>query len=206
MIAYIEGRIAERTENSAIIITDGGLGYEVFLTSRTLTSLPEKGGRVHFFASHIVREDAQEIFGFETWDERQTFELLITFNKIGARTAISILSQFSPDDLMRIVVEDDPTPLTVVSGIGKKTAQQIFLELKYKLKSDFLNLSSRSGAVSTSSMFGGGVFKDAVAGLVGLQYDEQDAATAVSKVVKESPDIDVSSAIRAALKLLSHRQ
>ena len=93
-------------------------------------------GQCCLYVSLVVREDAQELFGFSSWDERQTFLTLIGINRVGARTALAILSMFRPDDLRRIVAEDDVASLTRVPGIGKKTGQQIFLELKYKLKSD----------------------------------------------------------------------
>ena len=131
MLAYIEGRLLERAETSCVLVTAGGVGYEIFLPEHALASLPAQGGMASFFTSFIVREDAQELFGFPTWDERQTFVLLRGINRVGARTALAILSQYRPDDLRRIVAEDDANALTRVPGIGKKTAQQIFLELKY---------------------------------------------------------------------------
>lgn len=134
MIAYIEGRLAEVCANACVVVTEGGVGYEVYLPQQTRLQLPERGGHVRFYICHIVREDAQELFGFETWDERQTFIVLTSISKVGARTALGILSAFRPDDLRRLVLEDDVLALTQVSGIGKKSAQHIFLELKYKLK------------------------------------------------------------------------
>ena len=72
MIAYLEGRLAEVCANACVVVTEGGVGYEVYLPQQTLLRLPERGGLVRFYICHIVREDAQELFGFETWDERQT--------------------------------------------------------------------------------------------------------------------------------------
>ncbi|MDO5484639.1 MAG: Holliday junction branch migration protein RuvA, partial [Desulfovibrionaceae bacterium] len=136
MIAYLEGRLAEIWGNRCLVITEGGVGYEVALPAHTLASLPARGRTVAFYTSLVVREDAQELYGFATFEERQTFEVLVSISKVGARTAIAILSIFRPDDLRRLVLEDDVLALTRVSGIGKKTAQHVFLELKYKLKVD----------------------------------------------------------------------
>ena len=102
----------------------------------TLSALPGKGEHIALYTSLAVREDALELFGFATFEERQTFEVLVSISKVGARTALSILSIYRPDDLRRIVFEEDVMALTRVSGIGKKTAQHVFLELKYKLKVD----------------------------------------------------------------------
>ena len=197
MIAYVEGRIVERTENACIVVTSGGIGYEVFLTSHALSRLPLLGEVVHFFTATVVREDALELYGFELWDERETFFILTSISRVGARTAMSILSVFRPDDLRRLVAEDDMLSLTRVSGIGKKTGQQIFLELKYKLKGE-------AGALPTAILpKAGSVLADAVAGLVNLGYEEEEALQTVKSVLEKESDLDVSGALRAALKALA---
>ncbi len=101
MIAYIEGRLAEVCANACVVVTEGGVGYEVFVPQQTLLALPARGSLVRFYTCHIVREDAQELYGFETWDERQTFLVLISISKVGARTALGILSAFRPGWLSR---------------------------------------------------------------------------------------------------------
>ena len=200
MIAYVEGRLLETTASTVVVVTSGGVGYEIFLPAHTLSRLPGRGSDVAFYTAFIVREDAQELFGFETWDERQTFILLISLNKVGARTASAILSTFRPDDLRRVVYEDDPAPLTRVSGIGKKTAQQIFLELKYKLKVEDCPelLPAADGGHKPGS-----VMHDALAGLTGLGYSEGEAAPVLRQVLRDEPDLDVSGALRAALRQLA---
>lgn len=195
MIAAIEGRVGERTEHSCILHTEGGLGYEVYLPVHALADLPEKGGFATFYTCQIVREDSQELFGFPTWDERQVFLLLISITRVGARTALAVLSQFRPDDLRRVVLEDDVLALTRVSGIGKKSAQQIFLELKYKLKVDNVPVS---GLINRP----GALFRDVLTGLTNLGYAEDEVAPRLREVLAEQPDLDVSSALRATLKAL----
>ena len=205
MIAYVEGRIAEQTEHSCVVVTTGGVGYEVFLPGHSLSRLPGRGGSVHFFTYTVVREDALELFGFDTWDERETFEVLTSINRVGARTAMAILTVFRPDDLRRLVAEEDSLSLTRVSGIGKKTGQQIFLELKYKLKGDLPEgISLLQGPRGEGAP--GGVLADTVAGLVNLGYDQDEAIPAVKKILAEEPDLDVSGALRAALKALARRR
>ncbi len=198
MIAYIEGRLAEMTENACVVVTAGGVGYEVYLPGHTLASLPAKGEFVSFHTCTVVREDALELFGFAAWDERETFLLLTTINRVGARTALAVLTVFRPDDLRRLVSEDDMLSLTRVSGIGKKSAQQIFLELKYKLKGE-----AGRPAVVPAAGSPGSVTADAVAGLINLGYAEEEALHTVKKVLAGEPDLDVGGALRAALKALA---
>ena len=197
MLAYIEGRLLERAETSCVLVTAGGVGYEIFLPEHALASLPAQGGMASFFTSFIVREDAQEIFGFPTWDERQTFVLLRGINRVGARTALAILSQYRPDDLRRIVAEDDANALTRVPGIGKKTAQQIFLELKYKLKPGDgpVSLSAPSASAPANT-----VYRDALTGLANLGYDEDMAGPLLKEALAADPDLSVGEALRAVLK------
>ena len=199
MIAYLEGRLAEITDNAALVVTPGGVGYEVFLPSNAQQKLPERGGEVAYYVYNVVREDALELYGFLSWDERQTFGVLISISKVGAKTALAILSQFRPDDLRRVVLEEDVMGLTRVSGIGKKSAQHIFLELKYKLKVD----NVPAAAVLAGDAVPGGVYRDALAGLANLGYAEAEAAPVLKEAFKEEPDLDVSGALRAALKSLA---
>lgn len=196
MIAYIEGRLLESTLQSVLIATDSGLGYEVFMPGHSLSRLPSVGSRMAIFTSFVVREESQELFGFESFDERQTFDLLRSLNKVGARTALGILAVYRPDDLRRLVFEDDPTPLTRVSGIGKKTAQTVFLELKFKLKvEDVAGLAAPTPATTS-------VFRDALTGLSGLGYAEDEATPVLKKILDADHDLDVSGALRAALRAL----
>lgn len=199
MIAYIEGRLAEITGNACVVVTDGGVGYEVFVPGHTLSRLPEKGGRVSFFTVTEVREDALELYAFGTWDERQTFIVLTSISKVGAKTGLAILSQFRPDDLRRLVFEDDVQALTRVSGIGKKTAQHIFLELKYKLKVEDMPAATSLIVAGTP----GGVFRDALTGLANLGYGEDEASHVLKEVLHDEPDLDVGGALRAALRALA---
>ncbi len=197
MIARIEGRIGELWGSNCLIVTDSGLGYAVALPNHTLSHLPAKGEFVTFYTSFQVREDSQDLFGFETWDERQTFEILVSISKVGARTALAILSLYRPDDLRRMVLEDDMVALTRVSGIGKKTGQHIFLELKYKLKVD--DVPSFAGATPST----GSILRDVLDGLSNLGYSEEETAPLARSILQEEPDLDVSGALRAVLKALA---
>ena len=125
--------------------------------------------------------------------------MLTSISKVGARTALGILSAFRPDDLRRLVLEDDVLALTQVSGIGKKSAQHIFLELKYKLK-----VEDMPAAASLQLGVPGSVYRDALTGLEGLGYAE--AAPVLKNILHEEPDLEVSEALRAALKALARER
>ena len=198
MIAYVEGKVAEIRDNACVVITDGGVGYEIFLPARTVAGLLGKGGRVSLYTSHVTREYVQELYVFESWDERVALGVLTTISKVGARTALGILSVFLPDDLRRIVLYEDALALTRVSGIGKKTAQHVFLELKYKLDTEGLPATASAPAGRPA-----GVYRDALDGLGGLGYAEDEAGPVLKAVLREEPDLDVSGALRAALKALA---
>lgn len=197
MIAYLEGRLLNRTESACVVLTAGGVGYEVHLTAHGVSRLPETGDEVQFHTSTIVREDAMELYGFSNSDERDTFNVLLSISKLGPKTALATLSVFSPDDLRQLVAGDDPDMLTQVPGIGKKSAQHIFLELKYKLKSDIpAGLPGASQAAVSA-------YRDALAGLVNLGYSEAEARPALEQVFDDEPDMDVAGALRLALKAMA---
>ena len=197
MYEYIDGRVAELAPTYAVIDV-GGVGYYLNISLQTYTEI-EHAERARLYVHHIVREDAQELFGFPSWDERQTFNVLTGINRVGARTALAILSLYRPDDLRRIVLEEDVDALTRVSGIGKKTAQHVFLELKYKLKVEDVP----QAAVLAPNGRPGSVFRDVLDGLSNLGYSEDECAPVVKNILLQEPDLDVTGALRAALKALA---
>lgn len=197
MIAQINGVIKEIWKNFCVVSTSGGVGYEIALPAHTLAELPAIGESVSFYTSLVVREDAMELFGFSTFAERQTFEILIEVSKVGARTALAILSIFRPEELARVVMDDDIGALTKVSGIGKKTAQHILLELKYKLS------SIKAGQRAPDSVPLPSVYADTLAALENLGYDEEECGKIIRDILAAEPDLDVSSAIRGALKAMA---
>jgi Holliday junction DNA helicase RuvA len=201
MIAYLAGEVKARTERGCVLLTSGGVGYELYLTAPSQASLPGPGNPAEFHVYTIVREDALELYGFDTWDERVTFDALLSIQRLGAKTAQAILSIFSPDDLRRVALSDDYTSLTRVPGIGKKSAQRIFLELKYKLQVE----TGKAAAAPELSGRAASVFRDALAGLANLGYDETDAGRVLEEVFDSDPDLDVSEALRAALKNLAKK-
>lgn len=199
MIAYLEGKLLQKTGHSIIIAARCGVGYEVFVPQSM--PLPVCGGDICVYTAFVVREDAQELFGFATFEERETFKMLTTINRVGARTALAILSVYKPDDLRRIAAQDDVNALTKVSGIGKQTGQKIFLELKYKFKADGKTLPPAAVSGADPS-----VYADALTGLLNLGYDNQSAGEVLREVLEKEPDLSVGEALRSALKLMAKKK
>lgn len=197
MIAYIKGAIVKIWENSCIVLTGGGVGYEIYLPAHTLGKLPDQGSEAAFYTSMIVREDAQELYGFETFEEKQTFEILVTISKIGARTALAIISSYRPDDLQAVVRGGDIQALTKISGIGQKTAQHIMLELKYKLKNLAADAKNPPRIPESSA------FVDTLTAMLNLGYDEGECAPLIREIFQKHPDMDAGGAIKLTLKALA---
>ncbi|MYL81896.1 Holliday junction branch migration protein RuvA [Desulfovibrio aerotolerans] len=198
MIGYIEGRVLARRERFAIVLTPGGVGYELELPAPVAASLPAAGGQTALFVHTVVREDALELFGFATLEDRETFRVLISISKLGPRTGLAILSQFSTDELLHIVAAGDAEALVRVPGIGKKSAQRIFIELSYKLEG-----RAPTAGPAAGTLLPGGVLGDVVAGLTNLGYQEAEARRVAAGVLDDEPDLDVGGALRQALKRLA---
>ncbi len=198
MIGYIRGIILEQSEKSCLVLTSGGVGYEVHLPVPAMSRLPAEGGEVGFHTEQVVREDSQQLYGFETSEERRLFRLLLSIPSLGPKKSLAILSQFHPDDLRQIVIHEDITALTRVSGIGKKTGQQVLWELKYKLDTAGAPAMGRNAAAPGRS-----VLQDALAGLANLGYSEEEARPILQKILDAEPDLDVSQVLREALKAIA---
>jgi len=191
MIASLAGNIRHKELNS-ITVDVGGVGYRVAVT--TETALEAKvGSPISIWTHLVVRETALELFGFLDKETLEIFELLITISGIGPKSALGILNIVSPATLRQAVASEDTTYLTRVSGIGKKNAEKIVLELKNKLK--FSKEDTSTGSVQAREE------SDALEALVSLGYSERDARDALKKVPKNIEG--ASERVKAALKLLS---
>jgi holliday junction DNA helicase RuvA len=190
MIARLNGRLLEKSP-PLIVVDCNGVGYEVEVPMSTFYNLPEVGQPVQLLTHMVVREDAHLLYGFGSEQEKNTFKQLLKVNGIGAKSALSILSGVSVNDLMLAVSQQEVTMLTRVPGIGKKTAERLLLELKDKF-------------VVTGSMSAQPVAKaatdDILNALVALGYNEREAASTIKLL---EPGVSVSDGIRQALKYLS---
>ncbi len=199
MIAYIEGRLLDVTGKGCVLLTPGGVGYELALPSSALATLPQKGAEVQLFTHLIVREEALDLYGFAARDDRDLFRLLIGIDKLGPKKALAILSHFRPDQLRELVLRDAADTLATVPGIGPKSAREIMWKLKDKLAGIKTGPLTAAGAVESPQ----GEYFDALAGMRALGYTEEEARGLVRDTFEAEPDIDASSAIRAALKKIA---
>jgi Holliday junction DNA helicase RuvA len=211
VIAHLDGIVSAIAPEGAVIEV-GGVGLLVQATPGTLAAL-RTGERARVATSLVVREDALTLYGFASDDERDVFELVQTASGVGPRLALAMLASFSPDGLRQAIAAEDVTALTRVPGIGRKGAQRIVLELSGRLGSP----AGPAGILGPPPGTGGaggsaGLWRDQVrAGLVNLGWPARDAEQAIAAVAADlaaspaSPagDVDVSVALRAALRKLS---
>lgn len=195
MISFVRGPVLETGERYAVIDVHG-LGYKVFVSDDTLHSL-KVGAEASLWTHLAVREDALDLYGFISKKEKSIFELLISVSGIGPKSALNILSLVSPDALTTSIQTGSVAHLVKVSGIGRKTAEKIVLELKDKLGS----ISDDDGGTLTAEMSSD---MDAIEALRALGYDTDEAREALKKVAASSSDkeLDIGKKVKAALKML----
>ena len=191
MIGSIRGRLLEKNPPQILVETNG-VGYEIDVPMSTLYNLPDIGAEVFLYTHYVVREDAELLFGFSTKAERSLFRLLIRISGIGPKIALSILSGISASILAQAVSQAEPSLLTRIPGVGKKTAERIVLELKGKIDTV---VGSADSQTPTS-----GAKADIISALVSLGYSEREALQAVKGL---AADVTVNDGIREALKALS---
>lgn len=191
MIGRLTGLIAEKNPPQ-IVLDLNGVGYELDVPMSTFYNLPASGEKVTLLTHFAVREDGHFLYGFLTEAERFAFRQLLKVSGIGARTALSVLSGLSVNDLAAAVAQQELGRLIKVPGIGKKTAERLLLELKGKL-ADTIGGVSLHAALDDAK-------QDISNALLALGYNEKEAAAAMKQL---PADIGTSDGIRAALKLLS---
>ena len=190
MIGRLTGVIAEKSP-PLVLIDVGGVGYELDVPMSTFYNLPALGERTSLLTHFVVREDAQQLFGFLSGEERSTFRLLVKISGVGPRTALAILSGLSVAELAAAVSQQQSGRLVKVPGIGKKTAERLLLELKGKLGPD---LALPAAAAMSDAQ------ADIVQALLALGYNEREAAQALKALPAE---VGVSDGIKLALKALN---
>ena len=190
MIARLNGLLIEKAP-PLIVVDCAGVGYEVEVPMSTFYNLPEVGTQVTLLTHMVVREDAQLLYGFGTVQEKSTFRQLLKVNGIGAKSALSILSGVSIDDLIEAIGSQDVAVLTRIPGVGKKTAERLLLELKDKFEAT--GLSGIAGQEKS-------VTQDVLNALLALGYNEREAVAAVKLLDKGA---SVSEGIKQALKALA---
>ena len=188
MIAFIEGKVAEKNHGE-LVINAGGVGFSLLCSNATIAAAPEKDKTFRCYTVMNVREDATELFGFASKLEREMFKKLCTVTGVGAKTALGILSALPLRDLSIAIVTGDVTALSRAPGIGKKTAQRIVLELRDKVEQAEVS-SSAPGVSAPVSAPAGGMEREAQAALQALGYTSAEAARAVNQVRDQANTVD----------------
>ncbi|MDB5767582.1 MAG: ruvA [Collimonas fungivorans] len=190
MIGRLSGILLEKNPPQ-LLIDCNGVGYEVGVPMSTFYNLPGLGEKVALLTHLAIREDAHVLYGFGTAEERNVFKQLIKISGVGARTALSILSGMSVQDLAQAITMQEAGRLTKVPGIGKKTAERLLLELKGKLGADLGPVGSHHASDASG---------DILNALIALGYSDKEAMLALKQL---PADASVSDGIKLALKALS---
>jgi Holliday junction DNA helicase RuvA len=196
LIDFIEGKLEEKGKEGAVVSV-GGLGLGLFISTPTLQNLPAIGEKVRLYGYLHVREDLLQLYGFGDRRERELFLKLISVSGIGPKVALALQSAYDPETFVRLVATEDLEAITAVSGVGKKSGQRIILELKEKLAPLAEGIS-----VSVGSVGGEDVMREARDALKGLGYTTAEATRAIEGFESEDGDAKVEDLIKHALKRL----
>ena len=194
MFAYLKGILAFKNNENAVVDV-GGVGYSLQIPFSTYKLLPDIDSEVKLYTYMAVREDNISLFGFFSNEEKKIFEQLISVSGIGPKSAIGIISDITPEEFSLAVITDDVNRLTKISGIGKKTAQRMIIELKDKMKNSDI---SDNSAISKLVEVNNSNAEEAIAALQVLGYSNKDAVNMVNSVIKD--DMQVEEILKLALK------
>ncbi len=197
MISSLRGKLIF-ADNQVAIIECSGVGLKCFASLKTLAALPEVGKEAFLHTFLSVREDALDLYGFKSAEELECFKLVTSVNGLGAKMAISLLSEFTADQISFFIVSGDAKSLTRASGIGPKLAQRMVLELKDKLSKGAVTLSDENILVQNTGKTPSSA--EAIAALVALGFSQSEATAAVSKL---DQTLSTDELIRGGLKNLS---
>jgi len=193
MIAYLRGRIINKSLNFAVLEVSG-IGYQIFAGENFLNEL-KIGEEAELYTHHQVREEASDLYGFKTMEDLELFTLLLSVSGVGPKSALGVISMASAGDIKEAIIRGDANLLTKVSGIGKKTAERLVLELKTKI----LRSSNATLGPNSSSLVG----SDEIDALMSLGYSLSDARSAFNLV---DPSLtDSGERVKAALKKMVKR-
>ena len=196
MYEYIKGKYIGINKDY-IIVENNGIGYKIFTSGATMSSIPKSGDEIMLYVEQIVREDFLGLYGFDSKEELEMFKLLLTINGVGAKAALSLLSISRVNNLKYAIMTGDEKHLCRGVGIGKKTAARIILELKDKLKPDelFDDENNFEACNNENTM----VLSEALSALISLGYSEKEAEAVLKNADKNE---SVENIIKSALKAL----
>ncbi|HEX2023280.1 MAG TPA: Holliday junction branch migration protein RuvA [Acidimicrobiales bacterium] len=203
MIGSLRGTLVDRSPRGEVVVEVGGVGYRATVAPSTLAALGEPGGTVVLHTHLHVRDDALALFGFPTRDERDCFEALIGAHGVGPALALAILSVHRPADLRRVLDDGDLDALTLVPGVGRKTAARLLIELKSRLESAADEVAVAAAVTANGDGNGNGagsVRTDLRDALVALGYDAEQVRPVLRQL---PPQGEIQELLRAALRLLA---
>ncbi|MGD2003740.1 MAG: Holliday junction branch migration protein RuvA [Flavobacteriales bacterium] len=193
MIYYVKGEFVLKSATQ-VVVDCAGVGYDVQISLNTYADIePLSNGLLYTY--HLVREDAQQLFGFSTEREKALFELLISVSGVGANTARVILSSLAPHEVEQAIMSEDAPTLQGVKGIGAKTAQRIVIDLRDKVAKTAV---AGEGAIAAS----GGVRAEAHAALTTLGISAKQTESILNKLLKSNPNATTEELVRQALQML----
>lgn len=201
MISYLKGKVLHKTAASAVVLA-GGIGYEVLLSVNRLVSIVPKED-IELYTYLYVREDAIQLYGFDSWEEREFFLMLLNVSGVGPKVALTILGQGTVSGLHRAIAEENITFLTKVPGVGKKTAQRLVLELKDKLPQESFDFAAGGGEIPQALLETEVAKNDVYAVLLALGYHENEIRSIYPQLKPVIEQGDEQAVIKKALQLLT---
>jgi Holliday junction DNA helicase RuvA len=205
MIASLRGEVIERDQDAGVVIEVHGVGYRVQVTTRTLAQMVV-GSTVYVHTHHHIREDAQVLYGFVSRSEREAFGVLIATHGIGPALALAVLSTYTPAELSAVVATGDLGGLTLVPGVGKKTAERLLVELRNRLSIPVID----SGEDAARTDGRPSVISDVREALGGLGYGAEEIKEVMRTLTSTDHGIeqgrDAATMLREALSLLGKRR
>lgn len=200
MYLYIKGSLEVKTKGY-IVVECNGIGYKIFMSDKSLNEVGNIGDTVKVYTHYHVREDEISLYGFKTDEELRMFELLLSVSGIGAKSAITMLSNIEPSEFAFAVISDDVDRMTKIPGIGKKTAQRLILELKDKLKSEEIERNKEEIEKEIKEVEG---LNEAVAALQVLGYSRREIDSAFEKA--DLSGLSTEDIIKKGLMLLANNK
>jgi Holliday junction DNA helicase RuvA len=205
MIAHLSGRLLSKEPNS-VIVDVSGVGYEVSIPLSTFYELENEGSNVQLRIYTHVKEDALQLFGFKTTRERELFVNFISVSGIGPKIGIALLSGMSADELIASIKNNNLARLTLIPGVGRKTAERLIVDLREKMTS----LAAAQGEVDAAAGIDASipssqddVRSQALSGLLNLGYQKSAAEKAIDRALSEDGDATVESVLRRGLRKLA---
>ena len=207
MIAHLSGTLLSKNPNS-VIVDVSGVGYEVSIPVSTFYELEDTGSNVKLRIYTHVKEDALQLYGFKTARERELFINFISVSGIGPKIGIALLSGMSADELIASIKSNNLARLTLIPGVGKKTAERLIVDLREKMAAlSTAQLEEHTGteAATAEASSEDNVRSQALSGLMNLGYQRSAAEKAIDAALSEGGDISVESILKRSLRKLGSR-